>query len=106
MRSNITITFNARQQLEYAVDISDTSPEAQAKALEWLEATWTRLGCEPVRHSGKVLLLDKVLGVADSLGYDTFVQHEDRAQEFVQQVATALARPVINIDLPGLAVGF
>lgn len=106
MRSNVTIIFNARQQLEYAVDISDTSSEAQAKAMEWLEATWTRLECEPLRHSGKVLVLDKVLGVADSLGYDTFVQHEDRAQEFVQQVAAALGRPVINIDLPGQAVGF
>ncbi|HLU78769.1 MAG TPA: hypothetical protein VKZ52_04280 [Burkholderiaceae bacterium] len=105
MRSIVTIIFNERQSLEYVVDI-DQSPETQAMAQEWLEATWTRLECEPLRHSGKVLLLDKVLGVADSLGYATFVQQEDRAREFAEQVATALGRPVIKIDLPGLTVGF
>lgn len=105
MRSIVTIIFNERQRLEYVVDV-DSSQEAQASAREWLEATWTRLECEPMRHSGKVLLLDKVLGVADSLGYATFVQHPERAQEFAEQTAIALGRPVINIDLPGLTVGF
>ena len=105
MRSLVTIIFNERQQLEYVVDI-DSTPEAGAMAVEWLDATWERLGCEPLRHSGKVLLLDKVLGVADSLGYATFTQHPEQAQEFAEQVAIALGRPSINIDLPGLTVGF
>ncbi len=105
MRSIVTIIFNERQSLEYVVDI-DHTPEAQAMAQDWLEATWVRLECEPLRHSGKVLLLDKVLGVADSLGYSTFAQHEDKAREFAEQVAIALGRPVITIDLPGLTVGF
>lgn len=105
MRSIVTIIFNERQRLEYIVDV-DQSPEVQTMAMEWLEATWTRLECEPLRHSGKVLILDKVLGVADSLGYHTFVENEDRAQEFAEQTAAALGRPAINIDLPGLTVGF
>ncbi len=105
MRSIVTIIFNERQRLEYTVE-ADSAPEAQAEARNWLEATFTRLECEPLRHSGKVLLLDKVLGVADSLGYDVFVQHPERAEEFARQTATALARPAITIDLPGLTVGF
>lgn len=105
MRSVVTIIFNERQRLEYVVDV-DPSPDAQAKAMEWLEHTWTRLECEPLRHSGKVLILDKVLGVADSLGYHTFVKHEEQAQEFAEQIASALGRPSINIDLVGLTVGF
>lgn len=105
MRSIVTIIFNERQSLEYTVE-ADTTPEAQAAARDWLEETWTRLECEPLRHSGKVLLLDKVMGVADSLGYDTFVEHPDRAEEFAQKTATALGRPVVTIDLPGLSVGF
>lgn len=105
MRSHVTIIFNEHQQLEYTVDI-DQAPEAQAMAIEWLEATYVRLGCEPLRHSGKVLLLDKVLGVADSLGYHTFVQNPAQAQEFAHQTAIALCRPVITVDLPGLTVAF
>ena len=105
MRSTVTIIFSERQRLEYVVDVEST-PDSQAQAMQWLEDTWDRLGCEPLRHSGKVLILDKVLGVADSLGYATFAKHEDRAREFAQQIATALGRPVINIDLPGLTVGF
>ena len=105
MRSIVTVIFNERQRLVYVVDI-DQAPEAQSMAIDWLDATWERLGCEPIRHSGKVLLLDKVLGVADLLGHDTFVNHADRAQEFAQQTAIALGRPSITIDLPGMSVGF
>jgi hypothetical protein len=64
------------------------------------------LGCEPLRPSGKILLLDKVLGVADTLGYDTLPSDSKKSQEFARQLALALDRPSITVDLPGLVVGY
>ena len=56
--------------------------------------------------SGKVLLLDKVLGVADALGYDVLFTDEKEAREFAEHLALALERPRITVDLPGLTVGY
>jgi|SRR5690606_924926 hypothetical protein len=105
MRSVVTIVFNSRQSLEFAVDVDPAGP-APLAARDWFEATWTRLGCEPLRPSGKVLLLDKILGVADALGYAKLASDQQLAQDFAEQAALALEKPRVTVDLPGLVVGF
>ncbi|SHH71321.1 hypothetical protein [Pollutimonas bauzanensis] len=105
MRSVVTVVFNARQSIELAVDVEPGGP-ASAAARAWFETTWLRLGCEPLRASGKVLLLDKILGVADALGYLELSGNKDLALEFATQAAMALEKPRITVDLPGLTVGF
>ena len=105
MRSVVTVVFNSRQSLETSVDIESDSTGAQA-AREWFDATWVRLGCEPLRPSGKILLLDKILGVADALGHAQLAQDAGQLQEFASHAARALQKPRITVDLPGLVVGF
>ena len=105
MRSTVTIVFNSRQSIERSVDVQPDDQASQA-ARDWFDATWTRLGCEPLRPSGKVLLLDKILGVADALGYASLSQDEASAAELATQVALALEKPRVTVDLPGSAVGF
>ncbi|HWK69332.1 hypothetical protein [Pollutimonas sp. M17] len=105
MRSVVTIIFNNRQSLELTTDV-DPAGQAPVAARDWFDATWTRLGCEPLRPSGKVLLLDKILGVADALGYAKLSQDEQQAHEYARQAALALEKPRITVDLPGLVVGF
>ncbi|MGB6105793.1 MAG: hypothetical protein WBF88_18260 [Pusillimonas sp.] len=105
MRSVVTVIFNSRQSLETSIDVEPDSASAQA-ARDWFDAAWIRLGCEPLRPSGKILLLDKILGVADALGYVQLSQDERLAQEFAVNAALALQKPRVTVDLPGLAVGF
>lgn len=105
MRSTVNIVFNSRQSLELVVDVEPTGDAAVA-ARQWFDDTWQRLGCEPLRPSGKVLLLDKILGVADALGYGLLSQDGEQAHEFAFQAAHALEKSRITVDLPGLAVGF
>lgn len=105
MRSVVTIIFNSRQSLELTVDV-DPGGQAALAARDWFDASWTRLGCEPLRPSGKVLLLDKILGVADALGYAKLSQDGQQAREYAEQAALALEKPRITVDLPGLVVGF
>ncbi len=71
-----------------------------------VDQTWEQLGCEPLRPSGKVLLLDKLMGVAEALGLDVRCGIDGRPAEFARQAALALNKPRITIDLPGLEVGY
>jgi len=105
MRSVVTVIFNSRQSLELSVDVEPDNASSQA-ARDWFDATWIKLGCEPLRPSGKILLLDKILGVADALGYAKLSQDAQQAQEFARQAVLALQKPRVTVDLPGLVVGF
>lgn len=105
MRGTVTFTFNARQSIDIDTDIH---PDAQAaiQARNWLEATWDRLGCEPLRPSGKVLLLDKILGVTDAFGYSELSVNPEQATELARNILLAVDAQRVTVDLPGLSVGF
>ncbi|AUL48888.1 hypothetical protein BBB39_20210 [Bordetella trematum] len=105
MRSEVTIIFDARRSLDFSVHV-EPSQQAGMAARDWFDSTWEMLGCEPLRPSGKVLLLDKIMGVADALGHDTLSSDERRGREFAENAALALDRPRITVDLPGLTVGY
>lgn len=103
MRGTVTIIFNARQNLDIEADTGDLSGQ-QARA--WFDQTWERLGCEPLRPSGKVLLLDKILGVADTYGHGQLAGNADLAAEFARNAMAAVDASRVTVDLPGLSVGF
>ncbi len=105
MRSDISLVFDPRRTLDLTVEVPSDAANALA-GRQWLDQTWEDLGCEPLRPSGKVLLLDKVLGIADAYGYDKLRAEPALAQEFAENVARALDRPRITVDLPGLMVGY
>ena len=105
MRSDITIVFDSRRSVDLSAEV-EPSPQRQGEARDWFDGAWETLGCEPLRPSGKVLLLDKLQVVADALGYDTLFTDEKEAREFADNLALALERPRITVDLPGLTVGY
>lgn len=103
MQAHVVIVFDARHSLEFDVEVSPDAAQAQA-ARQWFEHRWAALGCEPLRVSGKVLLLDKILGVADALGYRKLSSQTETAQEFASQAVLALEKPRVTVDLPGLSI--
>lgn len=105
MRSVVTFVFGPEQTLEVPVDIRASALGAM-NARAWFEDAWVSLGCEPTRPSGKVLLLDKILSVTEALGYADLLQDNDSAYELAFQVALALEKPAITIDLVDQTVGF
>ena len=105
MRCEISFVFSPRDTLDVVVDADPTDANASA-ARKWLDDTWEQMGCEPVRPSGKVLLLDKILGVTDAYGYTALSSDAARAQELASQIAHALGRSRVTVDLPGLRVGY
>lgn len=105
MRGTVTFIFNPRQSLDIDLDIQ-IDPEVGTQARQWLETTWEQLGCEPLRPSGKVLLLDKILGVADAYGYTTLSTDTDKQTQLARMILQAVQAQRVTVDLPGLTVGF
>lgn len=105
MRSDVTVIFDARRKVDLTVQV-EPSPEAALNARDWFDSAWEMLGCEPLRPSGKVLLLDKIMGVADALGYETLSGDAKEAHEFAEHAALALQKARVTVDLPGLSVGY
>ncbi|WP_245587011.1 hypothetical protein [Pelistega indica] len=100
----MTIIFNPGELKNYEIFHKDFSDSAQEAAREWIVNKWVELECEPTRQSGKVLLLDRILSVADELGYYWFDEHPDQAEEFARQCSLALDSPVVIIDIPGASI--
>ncbi|WP_345796519.1 hypothetical protein [Castellaniella sp. MT123] len=103
MQGHVIVIFDAQRSLEFSVDAPVDGDRARA-ARAWFGQNWDSLGCEPLRVSGKVLLLDKILGVAKALGYTNLSSRADLAREFAVHAIQALEKPRVTVDLPGLAI--
>jgi hypothetical protein len=103
MRSEVRVKFDDLHEFQWIeVENSDFSSE---EARSWLDKEFSRLGCEPIRPVGKVLIADKVLCVAMASGVDG-LQDLEWGKLFAQAVAAALGRPVIRVDVQAMTVGY
>ncbi len=103
MRDQIRVVLD--KGVEFQFYVGDAPPMAHDVARGWLDAQFTALDCEPLRASGKVLTADKVLRVTEAAGAAMF-KDEKWAAEYVQAVHAALARPMIRVDVPAMAVTY
>jgi hypothetical protein len=101
MRHEVTVLFDARQPVEIPVDARDL-PAADV-ARRWLDDEFTRLDCTPLRASGKVLTVDKLLAVAAEAGEASFEDPVWR-QAFARAACAAMGKPVVTVDLVTMAV--
>lgn len=103
MISEVVVQLSA--DLQFRADVDRLPPMGNEEARRWLDEQFTALDCEPLRPSGKVLLADKVLVVAreagaQRLGDATWFHTYARATHAV------LARPLIKVDVLGMAVSY
>ncbi|MBS0291847.1 MAG: hypothetical protein JSS01_04915 [Proteobacteria bacterium] len=103
MHSEVFVTLSSGQ--EFTLDAEAAPKFTHEEARRWLDDEFLRLECEPLRASGKVLLADKVLTVAAAAGAKLLAAPEWSAQ-FAGATVAALARPVVRVDVPGMAVTF
>ena len=103
MHSEVSVSADNNQQ--YRIDLEGALPMPHEEARRWLDDEFMRLECEPLRASGKVLLADKVLTVARAAGA-TLLADPAWSGQFARATVAALARPVVRVDVPGMAVSF
>ncbi len=105
MRCVVTFVFGSEQVVKVPVSVVGSDIAAR-QAREWFEDAWVRFGCEPVRDSGKVLLLDRIMCVTEALGYAVLAEDAAQAQQLATQAALVLNRPTITVDLVEKMVSF
>jgi hypothetical protein len=103
MPADVTVRFSATEAFEYRVD-QPTGDDARTQAREWLDDRYVEFGCESVRPSGKVLLMDQVLAVARAAGSRKFHDDSAWAGAYARAVACALERTSVTVDVEGDSV--
>ena len=103
MQSEVSVRLADDQ--EFRFDLTSAAPMAHEAGRRRLDDQFTALDCEPLRASGKVLLADKVLTVAQAAGAHLLAQPE-WGQTFARAASAALARKVIRVDVPAMAVTY
>lgn len=101
MSSIVTVVFDRSRDYEL---IAHAGPSREA-ANRWLDAQWEALECEPTNPMGKVLVLDRILGIAQYAGEKRFATPGEWAQHYADAVAAVLDRPAVRIDISDRVVG-
>jgi hypothetical protein len=103
MRSTVVVHFGPSNDVTLYID---GAAMAADEARAWLDEQFVREDCEPLRASGKVLIADKVLALAQTVGRSRFDNDTAWAQAFARAAGAALAKPSVRVDLETLALTF
>jgi len=103
MQARVTVLFETGAPVEVQLDGAEVLSFEAAR--RWLDDQFVRLGCEPLRGSGKVLLADKLIQVAAAAGPGGFAD-EAWALDYARAAAGALSKALIKVDVPRQAVSY
>ena len=103
MQARITVIFETGAPVDIRLDGAEVLGFEAAR--RWLDENFVRLECEPLRGSGKVLLADKLVGIALAAGPTAFAE-EAWALDYARAAAGALSKALIKVDVPRLAVSY
>ena len=106
MRSQVIVSWG--ETATHSFDLEEVQPMPHDMARQWLDQQFIDLDCEPLRLTGKVLLADKVLAIAQAAGPRRFseAQYRPWAQVFARAVSAMLAKPMVHIDVQALTVAY
>ena len=103
MHSEVSVTLSPQQ--EYRIDLEGKPPMAHEEGRRWLDEQFMQLECEPLRASGKVLTADKVLTVARAADA-ALLSDPVWALNFARAASAALAKSVVRVDVPSMAISY
>jgi hypothetical protein len=101
MSSIVNVVFDRNREYELIAHGGMSREEAN----QWLDMQWEALECEPTNPMGKVLILDRILGIALYAGEKHFESGDDWAKRYAEAVAIVLGRPAVRIDVADRVVG-
>jgi hypothetical protein len=101
MRNEVFVKFAGLED----ITLRPAEPMELGAARQWLDAEFQRLEATISRPTGKVLLADKVLAIAEAAGSQAFADVA-WAEAYARAASGALRRPLIRVDVPNTSVGF
>jgi hypothetical protein len=99
------VIFGPDQDYEYRVHESEIAGVPREDSEQWMEQEYVSLGCEPTNPVGKVLLTDRLLGVARAMGASPFAAQNDWARTFARHAVNLAGRSNVTINIPDATVG-
>ncbi len=102
MTGTVTIRFATDREFPLRV----AAPTERSAAVRWLEDEFIRLGAEPVRASGKILLADRLLSIAAAAGADAFETDPDWAANYAASAIGAIGHELVTVDLETMRVRY
>jgi hypothetical protein len=103
MQARITVVFANGAPVDIQLDGAEVLSFDAAR--RWLDENFARLECGPLRGSGKVLLADKLVVIAQAAGAAGFAD-EAWALDYARAAAGSLSKALIKVDVPRLAVSY
>jgi hypothetical protein len=103
MRSQVSVTF--KNQAPVRIDLDPDQAMPRELASKWLDEQFLAMECEPLRATGKLLMADRVVVVAQAAGPAKFSDAE-WALAFAQAASAALGKPVVNVDADALSITY
>ena len=103
MRSEVSVRLSSRE--EFCIDLERQVPMSNEEGRRWLDDQFTSLDCEPLRASGKLLTADKVLTVARA-GGAALLADPVWSLDFARAASAALAKSVVRVDVPSMAISY
>ncbi len=105
MTYTVTVSFGSAKEYEIMLHDDDLKRMNQEQARAWLLEEFQALECIPTNPTGKILVLDMILQVAQYSGEDRFENDAIWAKTYGVAVAVALERPAVRVDVPNFVVG-
>jgi len=103
MRHGVHVKFANNQ--EFQIELEHAQAMERDEARGWLDTEFTRLECEPLRASGKLLSADKVLCIAQAAGTSSF-ENSEWALSFGRAALATLGKVFVKLDTESMTVSY
>ena len=103
MRSQVSVTFKNMSPVR--VDLHEEPPMPRDQARQWLDEQFITMECEPLRATGKLLMADRVVVVAQAAGPEKFADAQ-WANTFAHAACAVLGKQSVNIDADSLTITY
>lgn len=105
MSYTVTVAFSETDEYEFKCTEEEVAAIPTEQARHWLHQEFDALECAPRNPVGKILLLDVILDVAKYGGEKHFASADEWARRYVNNVAAAMGRNTVRVDVGELKVG-
>jgi len=106
MACHLSVVFADGEQLDYELSDAELGGMTVAAAQDWLDREYEAAGCVPTNPVGKLLMADKIVGLAKSQSRRAYSPPGAWVKDFLRATAVALQRPVVTIDFGRHTLGF
>ena len=103
MHGEMKVIFGPDQQFDLLVAAHEAAVFDAAR--KWLDEQFIKNDCEPMRGSGKVLIADKILGIAAAVGPAAFAD-KVWAQAYAIASLGALGKSRLSVDVAKLSLSY